>query len=98
MHHLDNLALSCLGCNHIKYDAVAARDPVGRSIVPLFHPRTQRWIDHFEWDDTYTNVLGITPTGRATVARLQLNRIGLRNLRKALRASGKHPPQHSLRA
>ena len=35
----------------------------------------------------------LTPKGRATVARLQLNREGVVNLRRLLRRIGKHPPK-----
>jgi hypothetical protein len=38
-------------------------------------------------------MIGITPIGRATVARLHLNRSGVVNLRESLRRLGLHPPQ-----
>jgi len=37
-------------------------------------------------------IIGLTPTGRATVEVLKLNREGLVNLRQVLYAAGKHPP------
>jgi hypothetical protein len=49
-------------------------------------------MDHFAWSDDFTLVIGLTPTGRATVEKLQLNRSGLVNLRRVLRAVGEHPP------
>ena len=42
--------------------------------------------------EDYTIIIGLTPTGRATVEALQMNRRGLVNLRQALFALGKHPP------
>jgi hypothetical protein len=39
----------------------------------------------------FSIVEGITPTGRATVELLKLNRKGVVNLRKALFAYGVHP-------
>jgi hypothetical protein len=39
--------------------------------------------------------IGLTPTGRATVERLQLNREGVVNLRRVLRTIGQHPPMDS---
>jgi hypothetical protein len=36
---------------------------------------------------------GLTATGRATVAALQLNRPGVVNLREALYRIGQHPPE-----
>jgi hypothetical protein len=87
-----NLALSCQGCNNRKYISIEALDPVSGETVPLYHPRQQRWHEHFAWNADYTVVLGLTPTGRATVEKLQLNRIGVVNLRRVLRAIGVHPP------
>ena len=60
--------------------------------VLLFHPRNQRWRDHFAWTADCTAILGLTPTGRATVEALHLNREGLVNLRRVLYAAGEHPP------
>ncbi len=89
---LENLALACQGCNNHKYTKTTASDPLSGAMVPLFHPRRERWVDHFAWDSTYTIVIGLTPTGRATVHALQLNRPGLVNLRRILVAAGEHPP------
>jgi hypothetical protein len=87
-----NLALSCLGCNSFKGTSITGRDPAADRDVSLFHPRQQRWNDHFAWSSDTTQIIGITATGRATVARLRLNRPGLVNLRAALRHFGVHPP------
>jgi len=87
-----NLALSCLGCNSSKGAFVMGRDPATDGNVPLFHPRQQRSTEHFAWSSDTTQIVGITATGRATVARLRLNRPGLVNLRAALRHFGVHPP------
>lgn len=88
----DNLAFSCLGCNGHKFTAIQARDPLTGAIAPLFHPRADRWEDHFTWEENFSLMIGKTPTGRATVARLQLNRSSLVNLRTVLSTLGKHPP------
>jgi hypothetical protein len=87
-----NLALSCQGCNNRKYVSVEAVDPVSGEMAPLFHPRRQRWQDHFAWDEDSSVVVGLTPTGRATIQKLELNREGVVNLRRALHAIGRHPP------
>lgn len=88
----DNLALACQGCNNRKYTHIEARDPVSGKLVPLYHPRYQRWADHFGWNEDFTLAIGLTPTGRATVERLQLNREGVVNLRRVLSTIGQHPP------
>jgi hypothetical protein len=89
---LDNLAFACQGCNNRKYTNVEAVDPVTLSIVSLFHPRQHNWGEHFAWSDDSTLVLGLTPIGRATVEKLQLNRSGVVNLRHVLFEAGQHPP------
>jgi 5-methylcytosine-specific restriction endonuclease McrA len=87
-----NLALSCLGCNSFKGAFQTGTDPVTNQEIPLFHPRLQKWTEHFRWSDDTTHIVGITATGRATVIKLRLNRSGLVNLRAALHRFGVHPP------
>jgi hypothetical protein len=87
-----NLALSCQACNGHKHVAVSAIDPVTEKEVPLYHPRQDVWSDHFAWSAGFSEIIGKTPTGCATVERLQLNREALVNLRAVLRSVGKHPP------
>ena len=69
-----NWALSCRACNLHKSDHQQAGDPQTGAIVPLFHPRLHRWEEHFSVEESTGALLGLTPTGRATVARLQMNR------------------------
>ena len=89
---LDNLALSCQGCNGHKHTKEEAPDPITGSVVPLYHPRKQRWRDHFAWRAGAKFIDGLTPTGRATVEALRMNRPELVNLREVLYAAQKHPP------
>lgn len=91
--NLDNLALSCLGCNGHKYVKREAQDPATGESVPLFHPRQQLWRDHFTWNEDTTLVIGLTPTGRATVEALKLNRPEVVRFRRVLFLSGDHPPE-----
>jgi len=88
----ENLALACQGCNNHKYTKTKGRDPVNGVIVPLYHPRLQRWREHFAWDEGCVLIIGLTPVGRATVRALCLNRDGLINLRRVLYITGTHPP------
>jgi len=88
---LDNLALSCHGCNWAKSVKTHGEDPVSRNIAPLFNPRQHTWSEHFSWKEEPTHVLGLTPTGRATVEALKLNRKNLVNLRLAMFVLGEHP-------
>lgn len=89
---LNNLALACEGCNSHKHAKIEAYDAVTGEMVPLYHPRQKRWHHHFHWNDDFTLIVGVTPTGRATVKALQLNRESLINLRQVLYETGEHPP------
>lgn len=71
---LHNLALACRSCNLRKGTVRRARDPSTGEMVPLFSPRADDWSDHFELDLATFRIEGLTPTGRATVRRLGLNR------------------------
>jgi hypothetical protein len=95
-NELDNLALSCQGCNGFKAAKTTGVDPFTGRRVPLYHPRRQLWGDHFAWSDDYLRIVGLTPTGRATVLVLRLNRDGVMNLRNALHVNGQHPPQETI--
>ncbi|MEZ4299319.1 MAG: HNH endonuclease signature motif containing protein [Polyangiaceae bacterium] len=88
---LDNLAWACFGCNGHKHTATDGADPASGTRAPLFHPRRDRWPEHFRWSADFTCVEGLTPTGRATIEVLRLNRPGLVNLRRVLAASALHP-------
>lgn len=83
--------LACQGCNNHKYDKCEAYDPVSERLVPLYHPRRDRWDEHFAWSGDYALMVGLTPVGRATVAALRLKREGVVNLRRVLFAHGLHP-------
>ena len=89
---LGNLALACQGCNSRKYTHIEALDPVTGETAPLFHSRQHRWAEHFTWNEDFSLLLGLTPTGRATIDRLELNRTGVVKLRRVLYRAGEHPP------
>jgi hypothetical protein len=88
----ENLWLACPRCNAHKADRVAATDPNTGDIVRLFDPRRQKWGDHFLWTDDGIRKGGRTPTGRATVVALHLNRPMLVAARQAWVLVGWHPP------
>ena len=88
----DNLACACHGCNLLKADHRTGWDAAAQQEKPLFNPRTERWKDHFHWSANGQEIVPLTPTGRATVQRLSLNRPGLRNLRRLMRVADKSFP------
>ncbi len=79
----ENLALACVTCSLRKAARTHARDPRTRKSVPLFHPRRDRWSDHFRWTDD-CHLIGRTPTGRATITALGMNRLAVIKIRRAL--------------
>jgi len=89
---LENLAFSCGGCNAHKKDKIEALDPLTRQLMPLYTPRTDIWSDHFQWSDDDLLIIGTTPTSRATIRLLKVNREGNINLRRLLKMAGLHPP------
>ena len=82
---LANLAYACHGCNGHKFTATQAIDRDTNELAPLYHPRRDRWEEHFAWNADRTEITGRTPTGRATIERLRLNRVNVVNLRSVLR-------------
>src|SRR3954467_5327217 len=70
----DNLWLACSLYNEHKGDWIASADPDTGGTVRLFDPRHQVWAEHFRWTPEGDRIVGLTPTGRATVAALDMNR------------------------
>ncbi|MEM7531564.1 MAG: HNH endonuclease [Chloroflexota bacterium] len=88
----ENLCRACRRCNETKNDRVDGIDPVTRAKAPLYNPRMQQWDDHFQWDQTGTRIIGLTPTGRVTVLVLDMNNELIQFARRRWVAGGWHPP------
>jgi len=88
----ENLWLACHACNEFKGASVQGRDPTTGKRCRLWNPRRQRWRDHFRWSDDGTEIIGLTPSGRATVVALQLNRTELVAARSLWVQVGWWPP------
>lgn len=86
----DNLALACVSCSLRKGARQSAVDLVSRRLVRLYHPRQQRWAAHFRFSGF--RVLGTTPTGRATVDALKLNRLVMLTIRSEEAFMDRFPP------
>lgn len=84
-----NLALACPSCNLRKSNRTTAIDPESGNEVRLFHPRQDRWDEHFEFIDV--NLRGKTPTGRATVTALDTNNERRQAIREMERTFGLFP-------
>lgn len=95
---LANLALACRRCNERRYNFVAGIDPESKEITPIYQPRLHKWSEHFCWENGGERIKGITPIGRATCQRLDLNderypaEDSIQATRKLWIAAGWHPP------
>ena len=87
---LENLALACVSCSLRKGARQTAPDPLTGKPARLFHPRNQIWSDHFQWKGF--RVMGRTPSGRATVDGLKMNRLLAHAIRAEESLMGRHPP------
>ena len=72
-HAATNYVLACFPRNSAKGAHISGIDPVTGEEVPLFHPRKQKWDEHFEWSRDFTRIGGKTSGGRATIERLRMN-------------------------
>ena len=87
-----NWALACRSCNLHKAHHLDGADAETGVVAKLFHPRQDRWEEHFRIDAATTSILGRTPVGRATVERLRLNRASQLAARRQWMRLGLFPP------
>lgn len=66
-----NLCLACIDCNLHKGTNLTGVDPLTDEVTLLFHPRRQRWDEHFRWEGS--QLVGQTQVGRTTVRVLGMN-------------------------
>ncbi len=90
----ENLALACLFCNRQKGTDIGSILPGSDALVRFFHPRRDRWSEHFRLEGPTIHAL--TPVGEATARILRFN-IGDRLLeRRLLIAIGRYPTPAAL--
>jgi hypothetical protein len=85
--------LCCLRWNLKKGPNIVSTDPEGGSayrIVALFHPRRQRWREHFHLRGD-GRIEGLMPEGRATVRLLDFNAEERIQLQRLLMQQGWSP-------
>lgn len=85
----ENLCLACYRCNGFKGSDIASADPETSKATFLFHPRQQKWEDHFQLIDNIIEPL--SPEGRVTVMILRLNMAIQIEQRAVLIAIGRYP-------
>jgi hypothetical protein len=91
---LFNLALSCGICNRRKASATQGIDFETRTVVGLFNPRRDDWETHFSihFVSAGIEIVGLTPTGRATADRLSMNEGHAVHARQLWMLTGLFPP------
>jgi hypothetical protein len=73
-------------CNIVgKHAQTHGLDPSSGFVVPLLHPRRDRWSEHFAWTADFHRLKGKTATGWATIGALRLNGPRYRTQRHLLR-------------
>ena len=82
----DNLALACTLCNSRKGSDLASIDEQTGRVEPLFHPRRDRWPDHFQL--VGSRIEPRTAIGRATARLLHFNDLDRIQERELLIAVG----------
>ena len=70
---LANLALACVSCSLRKGARRTSGDPATGDPATLFNQRSDAWADHLRASDDGL-LAGVTPTGRATIELLKMNR------------------------
>ncbi|MBV9389593.1 MAG: HNH endonuclease [Chroococcidiopsidaceae cyanobacterium CP_BM_ER_R8_30] len=68
-----NLALACRSCNLRKGTRISGINSNSNTKIRFFHPRQDRWNEHFQVDVESGMVVGITSIGRVTVKCLEMN-------------------------
>jgi len=87
---LTNLAYACMPCNRYKGSDVASVDPLTGEVVRLFHPRRDRWADHFKLDGN--RIAPVSGIGRVTTDLLRLNVAERLAERRLLQMLGSYRP------
>lgn len=90
----DNLALACAFCNRGKGSDIGSIHWETRELVHFFHPRTDRWADHFVLSGS--RIEGLTKIGLVTARILGFNDPDRVLERQVLQAEGLYPSKAAL--
>lgn len=69
-HHLEHIRAK-QRCNLHKGTNLTGIDPKTGHLAPIFHPRRDRWSDHFVFEGV--RIIGLSAVGRATIRVLNMN-------------------------
>lgn len=86
---LENLAFACPHCNQHKGSDLGTYISGHDQLIRLFHPRRDKWEEHFEHD--HGEIVALTEIGAATIKVLELNSPDRIILRRLLIQAGRYP-------
>jgi hypothetical protein len=86
---MENLAYACVICNRSKGSDLTSVNGRGGEIVRLFHPRHDKWADHFQLDGC--SISAVSEVGGATSALLKFNAPERLAERGLLQSLGSYP-------
>jgi hypothetical protein len=69
----ENLALACRSCNSFKSNRSSYIDAETNQEERLYHPRQDRWEEHFRASSESGEIVPLTAIGRVTVICLKMN-------------------------
>jgi hypothetical protein len=69
----ENLALACRSCNSFKGSRSSYIDPESGREERFYHPRQDRWNEHFSVSSESSEIMAITAIGRVTAISLKMN-------------------------
>ncbi len=92
MTQTGNLAYACFACNRGKGSDIASLVPGTARLAPLFHPRHDRWHEHFGLSKADgVTIVPVSDIGEVTARLLRINDPDRLVERQALRAALRYP-------
>ena len=85
----ENLAFACFHCNRHKGTDLGSVNPRSGILVRFFNPRSDRWKEHFCWNDARIDPL--TEIGEVTARLFDFNHPERIAFRKSLAEAGRYP-------
>jgi hypothetical protein len=90
----ENLAYACFFCNRQKGSNIGSISRQSGEFIRFFHPRTDRWSEHFRL--TGSSIQPLTLIGEVTARILNFNHADQILERRVLQEANKYPSQAAL--
>ncbi len=86
---VENLAFACFHCNRHKGTDLGSVGVRIGALVRFYHPRNDRWSEHFQWSEG--RIEPLTDIGEVTARLLEFNHPERVGFRKMLADTGRYP-------